>query len=101
MLNVKKLILVLCGIVSLNGCVQSSAMLGPAITLASTGNILQAGVQYGTNHAIKRETGKDALTHIAEAVEQDISEKKIKKDLVALLEKHIEESRKLIQIKNQ
>ena len=67
----------------LSGCIQSTALLGPSVTLATTGNVMQAGLQYGANTAIKNETGKDALTHLKDAVgeEQDSQkvEKKIKK----------------------
>jgi len=42
----------------LSGCIQSTALLGPGVTLATTGNIMQAGLQYGANTAIKNETGK-------------------------------------------
>ena len=37
----------------LSGCIQSSALLGPGITVATTGNVVQAGLQYGANTAIK------------------------------------------------
>ena len=67
----------------LSGCIQSTALLGPGVTLATTGNVMQAGLQYGANTAIKNETGKDTLTHLKDAVdeEQDSQkfEKKIKK----------------------
>ena len=36
----------------LNGCVQSAALLGPAYTLTSTGNIYQAGLSYDSNQAV-------------------------------------------------
>jgi hypothetical protein len=55
----------------LSGCIQSTALLGPGVTLATTGNIMQAGLQYGANTAIKNETGKDALTHLKDAVDED------------------------------
>ena len=55
----------------LNGCIQSTALLGPSITVATTGNIMQAGLQYSANTAIKNETGKDALTHLKDAVEEE------------------------------
>ena len=48
-------------LISLNGCVHSTSLLGPGLTLATTGNIMQAGFQYGANTAIKKETGKDTL----------------------------------------
>ena len=57
--------------IMLTGCIQSTALLGPSITVATTGNILQAGLQYGANTAIKTETGKDALTHLKDIVEEE------------------------------
>ena len=43
----KKIITGLFLLFFLNGCVQSTALLGPAYTLASTGNIYHAGLSYG------------------------------------------------------
>ena len=57
--------------IMLTGCIQSTALLGPGVTIATTGNIMQAGLQYGANTAIKKETGKDALTHLKDAVEEE------------------------------
>jgi hypothetical protein len=62
----------------LSGCIQSTALLGPGVTLATTGNIMQAGLQYGANTAIKNETGKDALTHLKDAVDEEKDSKNIK-----------------------
>ena len=31
--------------ICLNGCIQGAALLGPGITVATTGNVLQAGLQ--------------------------------------------------------
>ncbi len=56
-------------LVLLNGCVQNTALIGPAITVATTGNVYQAGITYGTNEAFKRETGKNALNYVNEIVE--------------------------------
>ena len=55
----------------LSGCIQSTALLGPGVTLATTGNVMQAGLQYGANTAIKNETGKDAFTHLKDAVDEE------------------------------
>ena len=62
----------------LSGCIQSAALLSPGVTLVTTGNILQAGLQYGANTAIKNETGKDTLTHIKDAVNDEKDSQKIK-----------------------
>ena len=62
----------------LSGCIQSTALLGPGVTLATTGNVMQAGLQYGANTAIKNETGKDALTHLKDAVDEEKDSQNIK-----------------------
>ena len=62
----------------LSGCIQSTALLGPGVTLATTGNVMQAGLQYGANTAIKNETGKDAFTHLKDAVDEEKDSQKIK-----------------------
>ncbi|MDC0915173.1 hypothetical protein OAQ31_01215 [Candidatus Pelagibacter sp.] len=62
----------------LSGCIQSTALLGPGFTLATTGNVMHAGLQYGANTAIKNETGKDALTHLKDAVDEEKDSQNIK-----------------------
>ena len=93
-----KIIFGLFVILVLNGCIQSTALLGPGITVASTGNIFQAGMQYGANTAIKNETGKDALTHVKDAVENDQKKKQFKKDFKELVEKRVLLARKKISV---
>ena len=61
---------------SLSGCIQSTALLGPGVTIATTGNIMQAGFQYGANTAIKKETGKDVIAHLKDVVEEEQENKK-------------------------
>ena len=60
----KKIIAGLFLLFFLNGCVQSAALLGPAYTMASTGNIYHAGLSYGSNQAVKNITGKINLQKI-------------------------------------
>ena len=48
----------------LNGCVEPTAFLGPAITVGTSGNIYQASLSYGTNQAIQRATGKSTAEHV-------------------------------------
>ena len=85
----------------LNGCVQSTALLGPVITIGTTGNVVQAGLQLGTNHAIKQETGKDAFTHITDAVDEDKRKKNFNKNFVKLLESRIKKTREKLNLTNQ
>ena len=63
--------------VSLSGCMHSTALIGPGFTIATTGNVMQAGFQYGAHTAIKKETGKDVLTHLKDVVEEEQENKKL------------------------
>ena len=77
----KKIYLLVLISIFLSGCIQSTALLGPSITIATTGNVMQAGLQYGANTAIKKETGKDALTHLKDAVEVEQENQKLQKKI--------------------
>ena len=77
----KKIYLLVLIFIFLSGCIQSTALLGPGVTIATTGNIMQAGLQYGANTAIKKETGKDALTHLKDAVELEQDNQKLQKKI--------------------
>mgnify|MGYP003964926373 FL=1 len=81
-----KISLIFVALVVLSGCVQTTSLLGPGITIVSTGNIMQAGFQYGANTAIKKETGKDAINHMLDAVDNIENESKNKKSLKDLKE---------------
>jgi len=72
-----KISLLFFSVILLSGCLQTTALLGPSMTVATTGNILQAGLQYGANTAIKNETGKDTLEHLQDAVENQRRQEKI------------------------
>ena len=65
----KKILFLLLCIIFLNGCIHTTSLLGPGLTVVTSGNIMQAGLQYGANTAIKIETGKDTLEHIKDAVD--------------------------------
>ena len=81
-------------LIFLNGCLQSTTMLGPGVTLVTTGNVTQAGFQYVANSAIKNETGKDALTLVKDAVEEDHKKRKFNKDFKKMVEKRVLNVRK-------
>ena len=47
----------------LTSCGQIVALLGPAITAGTTGETYRAAISYGSEHLIKRATGKTAFEH--------------------------------------
>ena len=93
-----KLYFIFLSLFFLTGCFQTSALLGPGITVATTGNILQAGFQYGANTAFKNETGKYPLNFIKDTVEEKKNKKKFHAELKNLIEKRIESTRKKLSI---
>ena len=69
-MKILKIFFVISVLTFLSGCIQTTSLLGPGITVATTGNVFQAGLQYGANSVIKEETGKDVLTHIKDKVDK-------------------------------
>ena len=49
------------------GCTSPTAMLGPAYTMSSSGNTLQAGLSYGSNKLITQYTGKTPIENLKDA----------------------------------
>ena len=84
-------------LIFLSGCLQSTALLGPGVTVATSGNILQAGLQYGANTAIKNETGKNTLEHLQDAVESQSRSQKFKRKFSDLVEKKFEITREKLK----
>ena len=82
----------------LSGCIQSTALLGPGVTIATTGNIMQAGLQYGANTAIKKETGKDAITHLKDAVNEEQDNQKLEKKIRNITKNTIDKVKKKLLI---
>ena len=88
----------------LSGCVQSTALLGPAFTLASSGNIYQAGLSYGSNQAVKKITGKSPTENIQSFVDDKklkVEEKESQEEFFALVKNRIEKTSKIINLANQ
>ena len=63
-------------LVALNGCIQTTAsFIGPAYTIASTGNVYQAGLSVTINQALVHTTGEDAIEHVTKILD-NLEEKK-------------------------
>ena len=75
----KKIILGLFIVSFLGACSSPSAMLGPAYTLSSSGNVLQAGLNYGSNQMITKYTGKTPIENLKEIKDLKKKEQKILK----------------------
>ena len=102
---------IISGIFILNllmGCTSPTAMLGPAYTMSSSGNTLQAGLSFGSNELITELTGKTAIENL-----KDISLKEKKKlkniekdtleseDFYILVKNKIEKTSSILNLTNQ
>jgi len=82
----------------LNGCAQSTALLGPVYTYGSTsGNLYQTGLAYSSNKAITNYTGKSA----GENVRDLLMPKKQDTEFEKLVKKRIKKIRKKLNLTNQ
>ena len=89
----------------MTGCFQSSAMVGPAIAFASTGNVSQAGLAYFTNRAVKEETGMSTTEYVSTFLEEKTKKtkknEKIYEELTILVQTNFEQTRKKLLLQNQ
>ena len=103
----KNIILYLVLSLFLTGCLQTTAMIGPAITLASTGNISQAGMTFFTNKAIKDETGINTLDFVSNKIDEGKNKKQvddnfnINNNFIILVKNNFDKARKIILMQNQ
>ena len=104
-MEIKKITLYCCISLFLSGCFQSSAMVGPAITFASTGNVSQAGLAYFTNRAVKEETGMSTAEYVSTIIEEKTKKtkknEKIDENLLILVQTNFEQTRKKLLLQNQ
>ena len=104
----KKIFFGLLILVFLGACAAPTAMLGPAYTLSSSGNVLQAGFSYGSSELIKSYTGKTPLENLKEISELDLDHKRnIQKQTLESPEFHIlvknrvKKNNQIIKLTNQ
>ena len=97
MIFFKKLLTVILLVSFLSGCAQNAALLGPAYTFATSGNIYHAGFTYGSNEIITKTTGKSVAQNFTDA----LVKKKDDNAFEALVKKNIEETRKKLNLSNQ
>ncbi|MDB3895269.1 hypothetical protein N9324_04245 [Candidatus Pelagibacter sp.] len=64
-----KFLFILISYMFLNGCAQSVAVLGPAISIAKTGSVQHALVSQTVNSGIKHQTGKNISDHMVDSIE--------------------------------
>ena len=101
----KKIIFLLFLSVFLGACTAPTAMLGPAYTLTSTGNVFQAGISYGSGELVTMYTGKTPMENVIEIASTDknnIQKKTLEsEDFYILVKQNVEKTNKILKSSNQ
>ena len=84
-----KLCLFLTSFLFLTGFVPLPAVLGPAITAATSGNLVKATAQLVFDSELKKKTGKSSLSYIKEEVSKNNQQRRINNDFNNLIEKRV------------
>ena len=100
-MGLNKVLVYIVASIILSGCAQSTAMLGPAITLASTGNASHAGITFFTNKAVEKETGMDTVSFVSNKIEQNNSKTRMKREFKKLVETNFEKTRQKLILQDQ
>ena len=67
----KKSILLIITLVFLNACAEYTALVGPSLTMAKSGSVVQTGTAYATSYGIKKATGQSPGEYIQTLVRKN------------------------------
>ncbi len=71
----KKVIFIIITTLFLNGCFQVLALVGPAATGVTGGNIYQSAISYTLSYGVKKATGKTIIENIIDSSNKKIEDK--------------------------
>ena len=65
----KKSILLIITLVFLNACAEYTALVGPSITMAKSGSVVQTGTTFATSYGIKKTLGQSSINSLLSQTE--------------------------------
>ena len=81
----------------LTGFVPFVSIIGPGVTILTSGNIYKATAQFLIDQSIKKKTGKNSLTLVKEELDKRENKNKFNKELRNLVEKRIKMTRQKLE----
>ena len=75
------------------GFIPIFSLIGPGVTVLSSGNIYKAGAQYFIDHTMKKKTGKSTLEHFSDEIKTQNKEFNMNEELRKLVERRILETK--------
>ena len=81
----------------LTGFVPFVSIIGPGVTVLTSGNIYKATAQFLIDQSIKKKTGKNSLTLVKEELDKRENKNKFNEELRNLVEKRIKMTRQKLE----
>ena len=81
----------------LTGFVPFVSIIGPGVTVLTSGNIYKATAQFIIDQSIKKKTGKSSLTLVKEELDKTKNKNQFNEELRNLVEKRIKMTRKKLE----
>ena len=92
-----KIFTILVSFLFLTGFTPFISILGPGVTVITSGNIYKATAQFLIDQSIKKKTGKNSLTLVKEELEKRENKNDFNQKLRNLVEKRINMTRKKLE----
>ena len=84
----------------LSGFVPFASIIGPGVTVLTSGSVYKATAQFMIDRTIKKKTGKNSLTLVKEEIDKKNQKNKFNDELRQLVEKRIKITRKKMDNQN-
>ena len=92
-----KIFIILVSFLFLTGFTPFISILGPGVTVITSGNIYKATAQFIIDQSIKKKTGKNSLTLVKEELDKRENKNEFNEELRNLVEKRIKMTRKKLE----
>ena len=92
-----KIFTILVSFLFLTGFTPFISILGPGVTVFTSGNIYKATAQFIIDQSIKKKTGKNSLTLVKEELDKKKNKKEFNEELRNLVENRINITRKKLE----
>ncbi len=89
-----KIFTILISFLFLTGFTPFVSILGPGVTVLTSGNIYKATAQFIIDQSIKKKTGKNSYTILKEEIDKKKNKKEFNEEFRILVEKRIKMTRK-------
>ena len=92
-----KIFTILVSFLFLTGFIPFVSILGPGVTVLTSGNIYKATAQFIIDQSIKKKTGKNSLTLVKEELDKRENKNEFNEELRNLVEKRIKMTRQKLE----